>query len=300
MHLSNLDKVLWPDAGYTKADLIEYYAAVAPVLLPHLRNRPLSLTRHPTGIDGPSFYQKNKPQYAPAWIHSYSTGSVSGGGPEDAATRHIVADDVASLVWLANHGAIGIHPWLSTVTAPDKPDQIVIDLDPTPPTGFEEARNVAFVVRQLLEKMNLRSYPKVSGATGIHIYIPVAPVHSYTEAMRFARLVARIVAELIPAEATDERRVSRRGPRVYVDALQNLAGQTIVAPYSLRPLPGAPVSTPVTWEELLHCRPSEFTLATIPKRIARVGDLFAPVLTDEQDLSGWTDELHDSWQSLRL
>lgn len=292
VELSNLDKVLWPDVGYTKADLIEYYASIAPVLLPYLRDRPLSLTRHPDGIDGHSFYQKNAPDYAPEWMRTYPVGR------DDDVTNYMLADDVAALVWLANQACIGIHPWLSTVHSQDMPDQIVIDLDPNPPAQFEEARRVAFVVKDVLTQMDLRAYPKVSGATGIHIYIPVVPQHRYSVTSAFAGLVGRIVAELIPEEATNERPIQHRGARVYVDHLQNLPGQTIVAPYSVRPRPEAPVSTPVTWDELRHCRPEDFTMKTVPARVRRVGNLFAPVLTDFQNISAWTDELDPSSTSL--
>lgn len=206
-------------------------------------------------------------------------------------TNYILADNAAGLVWLANQACIGIHPWLSTVHNPDMPDQIVIDLDPNPPAHFEEARRVAFVVRDVLTEMGLRAYPKVSGATGIHIYIPIVPQYPYSVTSKFAGLVARIVSDLVPEEATNERRIQDRGARVYVDPLQNLPGQTIAAPYSVRPRPLAPVSAPVTWNELQHCRPEDFTIATVPARARRVGDRFALVLTDYQRIDAWLDEL---------
>lgn len=285
VQLSNLDKVLWPDDGYTKADLVQYYATVAPVLLPHLRDRPLSFTRHPDGIDGKSFYQKNTPAHAPQWIRTHSVATIGD------RINYMLADDPAALVWSANQGCIGIHPWLSTIHRPDTPDQIVIDLDPNPPAGFEQARRIAFVVKDVLEKMGLRGYPKVSGATGIHIYIPVLPKYPYSGTSKFAGFIGRIVCDLMPQHATNERPIQRRGARVYVDHLQNLPGQTIIAPYSVRPRPGAPVSTPVTWAELTDCHPDDFTIKTVPPRVGRVGDLFAPVLTDAQNISDWLDEM---------
>lgn len=285
--LTNVDKVLWPDTGYTKADLIEYYGAVAAVILPHLRDRPLALTRHPAGIDGHSFYQKNAPDYAPEWLRTWSSGAEV----SSERINYILADDAATLIWLANQNCIGIHPWLSMAHHPAAPNQIVIDLDPNPPTGFHEARRVAFVVRDVLTEMGLRAYPKVSGATGIHIYIPVTPQYPFSAASRFAGLVGRIVADLLPDLATTERRIGKRGPRVYIDHLQNLAGQTIAAPYSVRPLPRAPVSTPVTWDELQRCEPMHFTIKTVPARLRQLGDVFAPVLAGFQRLDPWLDEL---------
>lgn len=283
--LSNLDKVLWPDSGYTKAHLIEYCAEMAPVLLPHLKDRPLTVIRYPDGVSGHHFYQKNVPPHAPAWVRTYATRV------RDRAIRYVLADETATLVWLANQGAVEFHPWLSTVHRPAHPDQIVIDLDPNPPAGFEEARRVASVVREVLANMGLRGYPKLSGATGVHVYVPVAPVYPFAVTSRLAGFVGNIVSDLLPHLATIERRVHRRGPRVYVDHLQNLLGQTVAAPYSVRARPGATVSAPVTWDELSFCNPADFTIKTMPDRVRRCGDLFAPVLYDGQSIDAWVDEL---------
>lgn len=284
LELTNLEKVFWPEDGYTKADLIQYYVEVASVLLPHLKDRPLTMTRYPDGIYGKSFYQKNAPDYTPAWMRTYSAST------EEKGINYVLAHEPAAVAWLANQACIGIHPWLSTIHHPDYPDEIVIDLDPNPPAGFDEARHIALVVGDVLSKMGLRGYPKLSGATGVHVYIPVVPNFPFSVASRLAGLIGRVVSDLLPDEATTERRVDARGPRVYVDHLQNLPGQTIAAPYSVRPRPGAPVSTPVTWSELAHCRPEEFTIKTVPERVRHVGDLFAAVLTDRQDISEWVRE----------
>ncbi|MBO8142360.1 MAG: DNA polymerase domain-containing protein [Firmicutes bacterium] len=284
VELTRLDKILWPRDGYTKADLIQYYAEVAPFLLPHLQARPLTVTRYPDGIDGPSFFQKNAPPHTPNWISICSTGGKR-------PTKYVVAESPETLMWLANQACIELHPWLSTAGNPGRPDKIVIDLDPDPPAGFAEARRIALIVRDVLDGMRVRGYPKLSGATGVHICIPVVPHHSYRTTSRLAGLIGRILARLLPLEVTTERRVSRRNGRVYVDHLQNLPGKTIVAPYSVRARDGAPVSMPVTWEELETCHPLDFTIKTVPDRVRRYGDRFLPVLTDFQDVSAWIREL---------
>lgn len=285
VQLSNLDKVFWPDTGYTKADLIQYYAEMAPVILPHLKDRPLTLTRCPDGIDGKLFYQKNAPPHTPDWVRTHASGDG------DKMINYVLADEAATIVWLANQACIGIHPWLSTVHRPDFPDHIVIDLDPNPPTGFTEARRIAFVVREVLDNMGLVGYPKLSGATGIHVYVPVVPSFPFSVTARLAGFVGQVVSRLLPKQATNERTVSARGARVYVDHLQNLPGQTIAAPYSVRPRPGAPVSVPVTWAELSDCRPEDFHIKNVPDRVRRRGDLFAGVLSDKQAIDEWVDEL---------
>lgn len=285
LQLSNLDKVLWPDTGYTKSDLIQYYREIAPTLLPHLRNRPLTLTRCPDGIGETLFYQKNAPPHTPAWVRTYRAVG------DDKVINYVLADEPATLVWLANQACIGIHPWLSSIESPAQPDQIVIDLDPNPPAGFEEARRIALVVREVLHKMELVGYPKLSGATGVHVYIPVEPIFPFSVAARFAGFIAQTVARLLPDEATNERTIRARGARVYVDYLQNVSGQTIAAPYSVRPRPGAPVSVPVTWDELTDCRPEDFDIKNVPERVRKVGDLFAAVLRNKQSIADWVDEL---------
>lgn len=316
--LTNLDKVLWPQGGFTKAHLIHYYSQMAPVLLPQLKDRPLTVTRWPDGVQGEGFYQKNAPAYAPRWIRTYrdadrgahraaaraahrdgangrarrERGDASGEpGSAQESTDYILAQDRASLVWLANQACVELHPWLSTVVAPDRPDRIVIDLDPDPPAGFSEARRVAFVVRDVLERMGLQGFPKTSGATGVHVVIPVAPRFPYTDTVRLAGWIARLVADLIPDEATVERRVRDRRGRVYVDYLQNLPGKTIVAAYSVRPLPVPTVSMPVEWEELRDCEPRDFTITTVPALVDRHGDRAAPVYREVQDITPWVEEV---------
>lgn len=281
LHVSRLEKPLWPADGITKATLMDYFLSVAPALLPHLADRLLTVTRFPDGIEGHAFYQKHRPRSAPEWVPSHR---VPAPDSQRGYIDYVLAQDRPTLAWLANEACIELHPSLARVPHLDRPDFLVVDLDPMPPAGFAEARRVAFLVRELLERVGLRGYPKTSGATGIHIYVPLEPRYPYRVTKTLALRIAEHVARALPDTATDARRIRDRGGRVYVDALQNLPGKTLVAPYSPRPLPGAPVSTPVTWEELQHVEPAAFTLRTVPERLRRFGDRFAPLLEDRQRL----------------
>ncbi len=282
LELTNLDKPFWPEDGYTKAHFIAYMRAVAPWLLPHLRGRPLVVTRYPDGIHGESFYQKDTPDHAPDWIRTWPYWSRDKG----RWIRFTLCEDLPTLVWLANQACLELHPWLSPAAHPDRPDMAVVDLDPAEPAGFEEARRAAFMLKSLLDNLGLRGYPKLSGATGIHVYIPIAPRYAYRQVAGFVQACGRVLLRLAPGLITLERAVRRRAGKVYVDYLQNVKGKTLVGVYCPRPRPGAPVSCPVTWEELERVTPDAFTMATVPERLARLGDLFAPVLTARQDLEG--------------
>lgn len=276
--LTNLGKVLWPDAGYTKADLIRYYVQIAPFLLPHLLDRPLTVTRHPNGILADSFYQKDCPPGTPDWV---TTHRVEG---KEKAIDYILADSPATLAWLANQAAIEVHPWLSRIDAPDHPDVAVIDLDPAEGATFADVVTVARLAQALLAELRLAGYPKISGATGLHVYVPIERRYAYRVVSRFVGRIGELIVQAAPDTATNERLVKRRTGRVYVDHLQNLPGKTIAAPYSLRPLPGAPVSMPITWEEVGAFPPDAFNLETALSRVQRTGDLFAPVLEHPQNL----------------
>lgn len=279
--LSHLDKIFWPQEGYKKADLIQYYSEAAPVLIPHLKERPLVWTRYPDGIQSKSFYQKNAPSYLPDWIGTFTYHSLE----SDRDIHFIVVSNAADLVWLANQAALEMHPWLSRTDAPDRPDFVVIDLDPSPDNTFKQVVKVAWMVKSVLDELKLRSYIKTSGSEGLHIYIPVENKYDYQQIREFAQPVAAAVCHLVPKLATIERKVDRRGPLIYVDYLQNARGQTLCAPYSVRPRPGAPVSCPLYWEEIDCIKPSLFTIKSMPSRLAQCGDLFAPVLTDKQCLN---------------
>lgn len=272
---SNLDKVLWPDCGGTKADLIDYLVAIAPYLLPHLRRRPLVLTRYPDGAQGGWFYQKNAPESAPPWIPRWPDPEGGAGG---RTIHYLLCEEVATLAWLGNQAAIELHPWYSRVEAPDHPTVAVIDLDPAEGATFDDARRVAFVVKRLLDELGLRACCKTSGASGLHVYIPIDPVHTYRDVVAVTRAMAEVVVSAVPQLTTLTRRVADRPRgRVYVDYLQNGRGKTLSTVYGPRPRLGAPVSCPITWDELSTVSPEQHTIATMPARARQFGDLFAPV-----------------------
>ncbi|HHY93192.1 MAG TPA: DNA polymerase domain-containing protein [Firmicutes bacterium] len=273
--LKNLDKPFWPEEGYTKADVLAYYAEVFPYLAPHLKDRPLVVTRYPNGIAGKFFYQKNLPPHAPPWIQTCPVPAEQ----ERRVIHYALCQDLPTLVWLVNQGALELHPWLSRRDRLDYPDFAVFDLDPDPPSTLREVREVALLLRQLLSDLNLTVFPKTSGATGLHLYVPLARTETYETVRAFCGAVARLVAAEFPALATVERRVKARGGKVYIDWLQNIRGKTICAPYSLRPLPGAPVSAPLRWDEVPTLSAS-FDLRSIRDRLSVQGDLFSTVLKD--------------------
>lgn len=265
VELTNLDKLLWPDDGITKADYIHFVFTVSHLLLPQLKDRPLTVTRYPDGIDQEGFYQKDCPDYAPEWIQTYPVTSSDTG----KITRYIVPQRPADLVWLANQAAIEFHPWMSRVQSPDHPDYSVIDLDPSAGATFDDVKTVARAVKEVLDYLGLVGYPKSSGATGIHVYVPLEPKYTYATSAALAGYVGRIVANALPHVATNERLVKNRGRRVYVDHLQNLPGKTIVAAYSARPRPGAPVSVPFDWPELDALEPAAYTIKDLDRIVRR-------------------------------
>lgn len=285
--LSHLDKVFWPQEGFKKVDLIHYYSEAAPYLLPHLKERPLVWTRYPDGIDSKGFYQKNAPAHLPEWINTFTCRSQE----SDRDIHFILVSDTADLVWLANQAALEMHPWLSRVSAPDCPDFVVIDLDPSPGNTYKQVVKVAWTVKHVLDELMLDSYVKTSGAEGLHIYIPVQNQYDYKQIRDFAQLVAAAVCHLVPELATIERMVNKRGSLIYVDYLQNARGQTLCAPYSVRPRTGAPVSCPLHWDEIDGIEPSQFTIKTILPRLLQYGDIFAPVLNNKQSLAGAQERL---------
>jgi bifunctional non-homologous end joining protein LigD len=270
--LTNLDKVLWPEAGFTKAQMIEYYVAVAPVLLPHLAQRPLTLRRFPDGIGGVSWHQ-NECQGEPAWFPVFETRGR--GGRE---LRFCVVDGLAALVWVANQAAVELHPFLWRVDAPRQPTQLVLDLDPGPPAGLVEAARVALAARPLLEELGLVPYVKTTGSLGLHVH---APLGEPLDTKRLARDLADRLAAERPGEVVREVKRAARGGRVYVDWLQNDPTRQTVAPYSLRGVPFPTVATPVRWEEVERAAAEErpelltFTAPDVHARLERHGDLFA-------------------------
>jgi len=279
--ITNPKKVFWPDEGYTKSDLIDYYDAVSPWLLPYLKDRPLVLTRYPDGIKGKSFFQKDAPEWTPSWIrtariHSHDVG-------RDIA--YFVVDDRESLRYVVNLGTIPLHLWSSRLPSLDHPDWLVLDLDPKG-APFTDVVKVARALGRILEELALPSYVKTSGATGLHILLPLGARYDYDVTRTFARLLAVMGVEAEPAISTIARPLRSRGGKVYIDFGQNGRGQTIVAPFSVRPLPGAPVSCPLRWEEVTaKLDPARFTIKTAPARFQKLGDPLAPVLTGRIDVA---------------
>jgi len=277
----NLKKVFYPDEGYTKGDVLNYYAAVADLILPHLEDRPLSLKRYPDGIKKDYFFQKNTPETFPPWLRTALIDSEHNQKP----IRYVFAEDHASLLYLVNLGCIDHNPWMSRTPHLDNPDFILIDLDPQE-CPFDLIVDAALIVKRTLDRIGLAGYPKTTGGDGMHVYIPVEPIYSYEETRTFAELLARIAISEKPEMFTTPRSVSKRQRnRVYFDYLQNGKSKTIAAPYVLRAYGGAPVATPLDWSEVRHgLHPSQFTIANARERFAEKGDLFAGVLEQPQTL----------------
>jgi bifunctional non-homologous end joining protein LigD len=284
LELSNLDKVFWPGEGITKGDLIDYYRAVADVAVPHLRGRPFTMKRYPDGIAAKPFFQKNAPSHMPDWIPTAEFPATSRDTREKRMIRYPLVNEEAALLWMANMGCIDLNAWCSRADLPDRPDFALFDLDPTPEAGFAAAAEVALLVRQALAAVDLRGYPKTSGSDGMHVLVPLARRYGYDQTRGVVAAIARALAAVRPDLVTTEwARSKRRG--VLIDANQNGPGRTIAFAYSVRPHPGAPVSTPVTWEELeAGVHPADFTMPVVLDRLARHGDLHAPVLEDRQAL----------------
>ena len=277
--LTNLDKVLWPADGITKRDMIEYYVRMAPYMLPYLRNRPLSMQVFPDGIDGKSFWRKDKPAHAPAWIESWTYHG-------EKTKTYIVVNEVATLAWVANAGVIDLHPWHSRFDAPNEPDWAVFDLDPFEPATFQEVVDIAKLVKAALDHYGMHGVVKTSGQTGLQIYVPVRRGPDYSAVRHWVEEVGRAIDQAAPGRVSWEWSVAKRTGRIRIDYTQNIINKTLAAPYSLRPAPGAPVSTPIAWDELddPDLRPDRWNIATIAQRVAAKGDLFAPVLDADQDL----------------
>ncbi len=282
------DKVYWPEEGYTKGELIAYYREVAPVILPYLRDRPESLHRHPNGAAGKSFFQKDvSRQPPPAPVQTVSVPGASGGG----TVRYALCQDEASLVYLANLGCIELNPWHSRVASFDRPDYLVIDLDPRD-VPFDRVVEAAVAVRKTLDRAGAECLCKTSGKRGLHVVVPLGARYDYEQAKQFAELIALRVHGELPGTTSLVRSPAQRRRRVYLDFLQNRRGQTLAAPYCARPYPGATVSTPLAWREVKKgLDPSAFTIKRLARRLEKVGDLWAPVLGEGVDLAECLERL---------
>jgi bifunctional non-homologous end joining protein LigD len=285
LKLSNLDKLFWPELGITKGDLIEYYRAVAPVLVPHLEDRPFTMKRYPDGWQGGHFFQKDAPKHMPEWIPTFrALVSTRQRPPTKKWVDFPLVNEELALLWMANMGCIDMNTWYSRVDKPDRPDFVLFDLDPSPDVGFRETVQVALLVKQALDALGLASFPKTSGSDGIHVLVPIERRYTYDDTRRFAEIVAGAIARSHRGLATTEwSKAKRRG--VLIDANQNGEGKTIASVYSVRPTATASVSTPLRWDEVDESLdPTAFTMPVVLERIRASGDLYEGVLTTRQRL----------------
>ena len=300
LKLTNLDKVLFkPKAGdpepdgakakkgglpapVTKRELIRYFARIAPAMLVHLQERPLNLHRFPNGADGPGFWQKDIPETAPSWLRRWKEVGVE----EREANEHLIADRVAALCWLGNQAAFEVHAWTSRLDAPDRPTFALIDIDPGTKTTWDETLTLARLYRTALDHLGVRGYAKTTGRRGIQVWIPIVPKYTFRNTSDWVEQLSRAVGGTVPELVSWEWAKDRRGGKARLDYTQNASIKTLVAPYAVRPADGAPVSTPIAWDELddPDLRSDRWTIRTVVERVERLGDLFAPAQTDAQEL----------------
>jgi len=274
LKFTNLSKVFWPKEKLTKRDMLNYYYQVAPYILPYLKNRPQSLNRHPHGINGKSFYQKDVKGKVPNWIETFPYYSDA----DKRSKEFLVCTNEAGVLYMASLGCIELNPWSSTVQKPDNPTWCIIDLDPDK-NSFNQVIEAANVTHKLLDAIGVANYCKTSGSTGLHIYIPLGEKYSYEQSKEFGRAIAKLVHAEIPKFTSIERLTSNRGGKMYLDFLQNRPQATLAAPYSLRPKPGATVSMPLHWEEVKKgMKMTDFNIFNAMDRIKNEGDIFKPVL----------------------
>ena len=291
VRLTSAERVLFPGDGVTKGDLAEYYVEIGPLIVPHLRDRPFTLKRYPHGIHERPYFQKQAPKGIPSWIPTRQFRTLPReGGPR--LVDFVLVNEPAALAWMVQMNCIDMNAWYSRVDRPERPDYVVFDLDPPESrNGFAQCVRVAHLVREALERLELRSYVKTSGADGIHVLVPITRRSSFPETYEFAERVSRALEQEHPGLVTTEwLKKKRRG--VLVDHRQNGHGKTIASAYSVRPKPGAPVSTPLRWEELGEkVRPRDFGLREALERVQRHGDLFEPTLRGGQSLGAALREL---------
>jgi bifunctional non-homologous end joining protein LigD len=281
--LTSADRVLFPDDGVTKGDVFEYYRAAAPALIPHLRDRPFTMKRYPHGIDGEAFFQKQAPKHLPPWIptRQFRTHPREGGS---RLVDFALVNSVEAVLFMVQNNCIDMNAWYSRVDKPDRPDFVLFDLDP-PDDGFALAIEVAHLIRELLDELGLPGYVKTSGADGIHVVAPITRRSTFEQTYHFAERASRLLEERHPGKVTTEW-LKKKRQGVLVDHRQNGWGKTIASVYSVRPKPGAPVSTPLRWDELADdVRPRDFSLQKALDRVKAHGDLFAPVLENPRPLA---------------
>lgn len=276
LKITNRDKIYFPDDEITKGMVIDYYQAIAAFILPYIKNRPQSLNRNPNGIKSAGFFHKDAGENGPSWLKTYVVHSESSNKMID----YIVCNDKETLAYLNNLGCIELNPWHSTVNNPDKPDYLIIDIDPSDRNTFDQVIKAAQAFRKIIESCGAKGYCKTSGASGLHIYIPLAGKYSYEEAKDFAHVLCMIVQDQLPEFTTLERNLSKRSKeKIYLDYLQNRKSQTISSVFSLRPRKGATVSMPLEWKEVKKgLTPLKFTLFNALKEIQKRKKLFTPVI----------------------
>jgi bifunctional non-homologous end joining protein LigD len=284
VRLTSADRVLFPDDGITKGELWDYYAAVAPAIVPHLRNRPFTMKRYPHGIDGEVFFQKQAPKHLPSWIQTRQFRTWPRGGGESRLVDFALVNSAEAVLFMVQNNCVDMNAWYSRVDKPDRPDFVLFDLDP-PDGAFAEAIQVAHLIRELLDELGLPGYVKTSGADGIHVVAPITRRSTFQQTYDFAERASRLLEQRHPGLVTTEWLIKKR-KGVLVDHRQNGHGKTIASVYSVRPKPGAPVSTPLRWEELTpDVRPRTFGMREALERVERHGDLFAVVLEDARPLA---------------
>jgi bifunctional non-homologous end joining protein LigD len=291
LKLGNLDKVFFPESGLTKGDLLAYYRDVAPVLVPHLRNRPFTMKRYPDGSEGKFFFQKDAPKHMPDWIDRRAFRATSRESRQKRMITYPLVNDELALLWMVNMGCIDMNVWYSRVDRPERPDFVLFDLDPSPDVGFPEVVQVARLIKDVLDALELEGLPKTSGSDGMHVLVPIQRRYTYADTREFAEIIAKTLERTHRGLVTTEwSKQKRRG--VLIDANQNGEGKTIASVYSVRPREGAPVSTPLRWAEVEESLdPLDFTMETVLGRIDRHGDLFEQVLHGRQSIGRALDRL---------
>lgn len=270
---TNLDKVFWPKEGYTKGDVIGYYEKIAPTILPYLKDRPMVLNRHPNGILGKSFFQKNViEKNLPSWIQTTEVKH------KEKSVRYLLVQDKETLLYVANLGCIELNPFHSRVSSPDKPDYLLVDLDPES-VPFKKVVEATLMIHGILDELGMDNYCKTSGGRGLHIYVPLGAKYDFLQVQQMTQLIALLAQQKMPKLISLERSPSVRQKQIYIDVPRNSPKQTIAAPYCIRPRPGAAVSTPLTWDEVnMALNPLEMNIETVAERVQKIGDLFKPVL----------------------
>jgi bifunctional non-homologous end joining protein LigD len=280
--ISNLDKVLYPETGTTKGEVLAYYRAIAPAILPHLAGRCITFRRYPDGVDGPSFFEKRCPGHRPDWVQV-----AQGPGDRKSPIDYCRIDDLPTLVWAANLAALELHAPMARSDHLDRPDMVVFDLDPGPPAGMTESAQVALGLASLFDQVDLRSFPKTSGSKGLQVYVPINGALTHDDAADFALAVGRLMDKLMPGKTLTTMAKAERGGKVFIDWSQNSFHKTTVAAYSLRARPRPTVSTPVSWDEIEAAAGGaelSFMFDAVLDRFQRHGDLFAPTATLHQQL----------------